>query len=164
MPETRGKIKEMTEDDLEGFDLKNIACRSCSGYGNCGYKTYGILDGKVVSICNQRLDALRRQRDEAGSGSDAGVDAGAASGASEDMGSDAGAGAESSADAGASVESNASADSESDADAGAASGSEEASDAETTAVTDGSNRLNEDANISAPEQQTPQIPSVPSAS
>ncbi len=60
----RGKIKELTDEDLQGLDLKKISCRSCSGYGNCGYKTYHMYKGRVVSICNQRKDALMKQHTE----------------------------------------------------------------------------------------------------
>ncbi len=68
MAEQRKAIPEMTDDDLEGFDLKDIHCRSCSGYGNCGFKTYGILHGKVVSICNRRKAELKEQRAAAQAG------------------------------------------------------------------------------------------------
>ncbi len=38
--------------------------RSCSGYGNCGYKSmYLNPAGGVVSICMNRRDQLRKQRD-----------------------------------------------------------------------------------------------------
>ena len=51
---TNGKVHEMTDEELHGIELNAIRCRSCSGYGNCGYKTYRIYQGKVVSICNRR--------------------------------------------------------------------------------------------------------------
>lgn len=51
---TNGRVKEMSDDELHGIDLHAITCRSCSGYGNCGYKSYRIYRDKVVSICNNR--------------------------------------------------------------------------------------------------------------
>jgi hypothetical protein len=51
---TKGKVLEMTDDELHGVDLSAVKCRSCSGYGNCGYKSYRIYKGNVVSICNNR--------------------------------------------------------------------------------------------------------------
>lgn len=64
-PKGRSKIKELTDEDLDGFELKSISCRSCSGYGNCGYKSYGIYKGKVVSICSQRKAQLQSERAQA---------------------------------------------------------------------------------------------------
>ena len=61
-PKGRTAIREMTEEDFDGFDLADIKCRSCSGYGNCGFKTYGIYQGKAVSICNQRKYQLQCER------------------------------------------------------------------------------------------------------
>ena len=58
-----GAVEVMTEEDLEGLRLADIECRSCSGYGNCGYKTYHLYkedpdddddEAEVVSICNRR--------------------------------------------------------------------------------------------------------------
>ncbi len=50
----KGKIAVLTAEDLHGVDLNSIRCRSCSGYGNCGFKTYHLFEDKVVSICNRR--------------------------------------------------------------------------------------------------------------
>lgn len=58
-----GRVKELTEEDLEGFTLEQLKCRSCSGYGNCGFKSYNLLKGKAVSICNQRKEKLKAERD-----------------------------------------------------------------------------------------------------
>lgn len=57
-----GAIAEMTDADLHGFDLQKLTCRSCSGYGNCGYKSYRLYQGNVVSICMQRMDKLEAAR------------------------------------------------------------------------------------------------------
>lgn len=63
LPKGRTAIRELTEEDFDGFDLKDIKCRSCSGYGNCGFKSYGLYQGKAVSICNQRKYQLQCERD-----------------------------------------------------------------------------------------------------
>ena len=62
----RGKPMEMTLEDLHGFDLKTVTCHSCSGYGNCGYRSYRILDGKPVLICMQRMTQLEEAREASG--------------------------------------------------------------------------------------------------
>lgn len=59
----RSRIKEMTDDELEGFSLSELSCRGCSGYGNCGYKSYRLYKGKVVSICQHRKRQLISKRD-----------------------------------------------------------------------------------------------------
>lgn len=63
LPKSRFGISELTEEDLDGFDLKDIKCRSCSGYGNCGFKSYRLYNGKAVSICNQQRYKLQCERD-----------------------------------------------------------------------------------------------------
>lgn len=59
----RGRIQEMTEDELEGFELSQLKCRGCSGYGNCGYRMYRLFEGKVVSICQLQKRELIAKRD-----------------------------------------------------------------------------------------------------
>ncbi len=53
-PKLAGRIKQLTDADLEGIDVEKIKCRSCSGYGNCGYKTYHLYNDKALSVCNLR--------------------------------------------------------------------------------------------------------------
>ena len=60
-----GKFVEMTDEDFDGFTPDQLKCRSCSGYGNCGLKTYGIYQGKVFSMCNQRKQKLKKERGDA---------------------------------------------------------------------------------------------------
>lgn len=67
-PKSRPKaamMRQLTDEVLDGFDLKDIKCRSCSGYGNCGYKQYFLnKDGAgVVSICMMTRKKLQCQRD-----------------------------------------------------------------------------------------------------
>lgn len=59
----RGRVAELTDEDLEGFELSQMTCRGCSGYGNCGYKTYHLYHGKVAAICNLRKRQLICKRD-----------------------------------------------------------------------------------------------------
>lgn len=56
------RLKEMTDEDLGGFDVADVKCRSCSGYGNCGLKTYGIYKGKPISVCNSRVAQLKEKQ------------------------------------------------------------------------------------------------------
>ena len=59
------KVRMLTDEVLDGFDLADIKCRSCSGYGNCGYKSY-FLDpagNGVASICMRRRKQLQCKRD-----------------------------------------------------------------------------------------------------
>jgi len=58
-------VRLMTEEDLDGFTVDQIKCRACSGYGNCGFKSMNILNGKVVSIC-QRMKAELTEKRSAG--------------------------------------------------------------------------------------------------
>lgn len=52
-------FKPLTDDDLNGKDVAFVKCRACSGYGNCGYKTFRLYDGGPVSVCNLRLKKAR---------------------------------------------------------------------------------------------------------
>lgn len=54
-----GRFTELTDEDLCGFPVKELSCRGCSGYGNCGFKSYRLYQGTPVSICIQRLDKLK---------------------------------------------------------------------------------------------------------
>ena len=48
-------FKELTDEDLNGNDITVVKCRACSGYGNCGYKTFRLYQDKPYSVCNLRL-------------------------------------------------------------------------------------------------------------
>ena len=48
-------IKPLTDEELNGNDISVVKCRACSGYGNCGYKTFRLYDGTPYSVCNLRL-------------------------------------------------------------------------------------------------------------
>ena len=52
-------FKEMTDEDLRGNDISVVKCRACSGYGNCGYKTFRLYDGTPYSVCNLRLQKVQ---------------------------------------------------------------------------------------------------------
>ena len=53
---------EVTEEDLSGFPLKQLKCRACSGYGNCGYRMYRLSEGKPVAICQMLRKELVAKR------------------------------------------------------------------------------------------------------
>ncbi len=61
----KGKPRIFTPEVLDGLDLEDIRCRSCSGYGNCGYKSYYLDEDNdgVVSICNRRKKMFQCKRD-----------------------------------------------------------------------------------------------------
>lgn len=65
-PKTPGgmRMRKLDESVLDGFDITDIKCRSCSGYGNCGYKSYFLREeGGVVSICMRERKRLQCKRD-----------------------------------------------------------------------------------------------------
>ncbi len=49
----------LTDEDLCGEDISAVKCRACSGYGNCGYKTFRLYENGPVSVCNLRLKKVR---------------------------------------------------------------------------------------------------------
>ena len=57
-------LSELTPEDTGGFSVQDLKCRACSGYGNCGYRMYRLLDGKPVLICQLRREELKEQRDK----------------------------------------------------------------------------------------------------
>lgn len=59
----RKGVRVLDDEVLDGFELNDIKCRSCSGYGNCGYKSYFLSDGGVVSVCWQRRRQMQCKRD-----------------------------------------------------------------------------------------------------
>lgn len=52
------KSFELNLEELGGLSLDDIKCRACSGYGNCGFRQYRMLDGKPVLICQARKKEL----------------------------------------------------------------------------------------------------------
>ena len=52
-------IKPLTDEDLRGEDVAKVKCRACSGYGNCGYKTFRLYQNGPISVCNLRLKKLQ---------------------------------------------------------------------------------------------------------
>lgn len=55
--EERG-LKPLTDDDLQGHSIDDVKCRACSGYGNCGFKTFRLYNGKPYSVCNMELGKI----------------------------------------------------------------------------------------------------------
>ena len=60
-----GNLRVLTDEIIDGFDLDDIKCRSCSGYGNCGYKQYFLNpNGKgAISICMMTRKKMQCERD-----------------------------------------------------------------------------------------------------
>lgn len=52
-------FKELTDEDLRGQGIEEVKCRACSGYGNCGYKTFRLHKGDPYSVCNLRFQKLQ---------------------------------------------------------------------------------------------------------
>ena len=57
------KMRVLDDEVLDGFTVDELKCRSCSGYGNCGYKSYFLTDNGVASICMRRRKQLQCKRD-----------------------------------------------------------------------------------------------------
>lgn len=58
------KMRTLTDKVLDGFELSKMQCLSCSGYGNCGYKSYFLNPaGGVASVCMRRRKQLQCKRD-----------------------------------------------------------------------------------------------------
>lgn len=64
MSVVKPKNLELTQEDLGGLPLKELTCRACSGYGNCGYRMYRINDGKPVVICQMRKEMLLKEQQD----------------------------------------------------------------------------------------------------
>lgn len=63
-PVAKGGLRVLTAEVLDGFALDDIKCRSCSGYGNCGYKSsYLKPEGGIASICMRYRKQLQCERD-----------------------------------------------------------------------------------------------------
>lgn len=63
-PAAKGGFRMLTDEVLDGFDIDDIKCRSCSGYGNCGFKsTFLKEEGGIESICMQMRHRLKCKRD-----------------------------------------------------------------------------------------------------
>ena len=64
-PKAARGMRQLDDSVIDGLDLNDIKCRSCSGYGNCGFKQY-FMDpsGKgVVSICMMSRKKQQCERD-----------------------------------------------------------------------------------------------------
>ncbi len=60
------KDLELKPEDLDGFEIKELKCHACSGYGSCGYRMYRLSGGKPVLICQLRKQQLTEERDQQG--------------------------------------------------------------------------------------------------
>ena len=52
-------VSVITDEDLRGNDIQLVKCRSCSGYGACGYKAFFLYGDKPYSVCNLRLGKIQ---------------------------------------------------------------------------------------------------------
>ena len=55
------KVTFYTSADINPDIIEQIRCRSCSGYGNCGWRQMIIYDKKPVSVCQQRKAKLAEE-------------------------------------------------------------------------------------------------------
>lgn len=62
MPKAARGLRTLTDEVLDGFTIEDLKCRSCSGYGNCGYKSMFLNPaGGVVSICMNRREQMQKK-------------------------------------------------------------------------------------------------------
>lgn len=52
-------VTSLSDEDLRGNDIEVVKCRSCSGYGACGYKAFYMYGTKPYSVCSLRLGKVR---------------------------------------------------------------------------------------------------------
>ena len=52
---------ELDPEELGGHTIAELKCRACSGYGNCGYRMYRLVDKKPVLICQLRKQEMLEQ-------------------------------------------------------------------------------------------------------
>lgn len=52
---------ELTDEDLNNKPIDEVKCRACSGYGNCGYKTFRLYKDQPHSICNLRFQKIKEE-------------------------------------------------------------------------------------------------------
>ena len=62
-PPAKG-FRTLTDKVMDGLELKDMKCVSCSGYGNCGYKSMFLKpEGGVASVCMRRRKMAQCKRD-----------------------------------------------------------------------------------------------------
>lgn len=62
MPKAARGLRVLTDAVLDGLSIEDIKCRSCSGYGNCGFKSMFMKpEGGVVSICMNRRKQMQEK-------------------------------------------------------------------------------------------------------
>ena len=52
-------VTTLTDEELCGQDITVVKCRSCSGYGACGYKAFYMYKNVPYSVCNLRLTKVQ---------------------------------------------------------------------------------------------------------
>lgn len=59
------RLRKLTDKVLDGLAIEDMRCVSCSGYGNCGYKSMFLKDeGGVASVCMRRRKMAQCARDD----------------------------------------------------------------------------------------------------
>lgn len=57
-------FRVLSDKVLDGLEITDMKCVSCSGYGNCGYKSMFLKpEGGVVSVCMRRRKMAQCKRD-----------------------------------------------------------------------------------------------------
>lgn len=57
-------FRTLTDEVLDGLKMEDMRCVSCSGYGNCGYKSMFLKpEGGVASVCMRRRKMAQCARD-----------------------------------------------------------------------------------------------------
>lgn len=58
---------EFNPEELDGFTIDQLRCSACSGYGNCGYRMYRLMEGKPILLCQNKKQKLTelREREQA---------------------------------------------------------------------------------------------------
>lgn len=57
-------LRKLTDKVLDGLTIEDMRCVSCSGYGNCGYKSMFLKpEGGVASICMRKRKMAQCKRD-----------------------------------------------------------------------------------------------------
>jgi len=54
---------EFDPAELDGFTVDQLRCVACSGYGNCGYRMYRLMNGKPLLLCQGRKEKLTKERE-----------------------------------------------------------------------------------------------------
>lgn len=54
---------EFDPTELDGFTIEQLRCSACSGYGNCGFRMYRLIEGEPVLLCQNKKNKLTAERE-----------------------------------------------------------------------------------------------------